>query len=109
MKQFILLSLLVSFLFTSCAAMNSGQRVETTYLSVEIFQTLGKNAALARTRDWKVVKIESLEDMYYDGKAISGTFVLVDTYTYETKNEVTKTVPVYIRLEEYRKLQKAEN
>ena len=105
----ILLSLLVSLLFTSCAAMKSGQGIETTYLSVEIFQTLNKNAALAHTRDWKVVKIESLEDTYYDGKAISGTFVLVDTYTYETKNETTKTVPVYIRLDEYRRLQKAED
>ena len=30
--------------------------------------------------------------MYYDGKNISGAYVLVGTYTYETKGGDTKTV-----------------
>ena len=42
------------------------------------------------------------EDVYYDGKKISGTFVLVDTYTYESKGSGIKTVPVYRRKSEIR-------
>lgn len=104
MKRIIALISIALLCFTSCSVMQNNINKEKTYLSVKIFQTLNKNAALARTDRWDVVKIESLEEMYYDGKSITGTFVLVDTYSYETKDGTIKTVPVYIRESEYRKL-----
>lgn len=73
-------------------------------LSVEIIQTLSKNEALARTSDWDVVKLETTEDVYYDGKKISGRFVMVGTYTYTTRNDMDKTVPVYLKESEYKKV-----
>lgn len=81
--------------------------VEVTHLSVKIFQTfVMENAALARDEDWAVVKLVSDEEMYYDDKKVEGDFVLIDTYTYETKDERLKTVPVYMRYSEYKKKQK---
>lgn len=74
------------------------------YISVEIFQTLSKTEALARTSDWDVVKLETTTDVYYDGKKISGNFVMAGTYNYTNKSFVEKTVPVYIRESEYKKL-----
>ncbi len=80
--------------------------VEVTHLSIKIFQTfVYEKAALARDKDYDVVKLVSDEEMYYDGKKIEGDFVLIDTYTYETKGERLKTVPVYMRYSEYKKKQ----
>lgn len=90
-------------LTTSCGIFSNNINSEQTYLSVEIFQTLSKYEALACTSDWKVVKVITSEDVYYDGKSLSGTYVLVDTYTYETKDERIKTVPVYRKKSELRK------
>ena len=39
----------------------------------------------------------------WDGKKISGYYILVDTYTYETKKGMIKTVPVYVLTSEYKK------
>ena len=83
-----------------------GELGQKKYLSVEIIQTLSKNEALAFTKDYKTVKIETVTDIYYDGKKISGDFCLAGTYTYTTKNGTVKTVPVYIRESEYRQLMK---
>ena len=79
---------------------------KSAYLSVEIIQTLNKNEALAWTNDYKVVKIETTSEVYYDGKNISGNFCLVGTYSYTTKEGRLKTVPVYIRDKEYKALMK---
>lgn len=74
------------------------------YLYVEIFQTLSKYEALARTKDYDVVKIETGSEVYYDGKNVSGNFCLAGTYTYTTKEDRQKTVPVYIREDDYKSL-----
>lgn len=74
-----------------------------TYLDVEIIQTLSRNAALACDNDYKVVKLETTSDVYYDGKKIYGNFILVGTYNYITKKGIIKTVPVYVRTTEYKK------
>ena len=99
------LLLTVALLATSsCSIFKNNINSEQTYLSVEIFQTLSKDSALALTTGWDydVVMIITSEDVYYDGKKISGTFVLVDTYTYESKGSGIKTVPVYRRKSEIR-------
>ncbi|MGM9754004.1 MAG: hypothetical protein ACI3ZK_08165 [Candidatus Cryptobacteroides sp.] len=41
-------------------------------------------------------------NILYDGQVVEGTWVLVDTYTYETKNNNIKTVPVLMPLSEYK-------
>jgi hypothetical protein len=72
-------------------------------LELKIVQTLGKGEALAITENYDVVKIESLTELYYDGKRLYGYFTLLDTYTYKTTQGMWKTVPVYVRSREYRK------
>ena len=76
----------------------------SAYLSVEIIQTFSKNEALAWTKDYDIVKIETTSEVYYDGKSIAGAFCLAGTYTYTTKDGRLKTVPVYIRDREYKTL-----
>ena len=76
-----------------------------TYLNLTIFQTYeGNRAALALTKNYDVVKIETVLDVYYDGKQINGNFTLIDTYSYETTKGIIKTVPVYVLTREYNKL-----
>ena len=55
--------------------------------------------------------LDTAEDTFYDGKRISGSYIMVDTYTYENKLETIKTVPVFIKVNEYnnyKPLQKEE-
>lgn len=68
---------------------------DTTYLTLTVFQTLDPQSALAFNRNFDVVKIETSSDIYYDGKKIAGLFVMDGTYTYQAKNEIVKTVPVF--------------
>lgn len=74
---------------------------ERMRLSVRIIQTLSKNEALACTEDFKVVKLETNSEIYYDGKQVAGTFRLAGTYQYTNRKGILKTVPVYIRTSEY--------
>lgn len=46
----------------------------------------------------------SSEEMYYDKLKVRGTFVLLGTYSYLNKDDLRKTVPVYIRRSEYKRL-----
>ena len=55
-------------------------------MKATIFQAVNSHEALATTsRELNsiVVKLITAEDTYYDGKKVSGTFIMVDTYTYE--------------------------
>ena len=54
--------------------------------------------------DYKVVKLETASEVFYDGKRITGNFSLVGTYSYTNKEGTRKTVPVYIRTTEYQKM-----
>lgn len=96
--------------FTTIAALSAISRAnqnnisrESSYLELRIIQTLAKGEALACTEKFEVVKIESLTEIYYDGKRVNGYFTLLDTYTYQTRNGVWKTVPVFVLNKEYRK------
>ncbi len=109
MKQF-LLSLFIAVALTSCSVLGFGGSQDrsnissrNTYLSVKIFQTLDEGSALAITDNHDAVKIISNEEVYYDGKVVSGRFILVDTYSYTTTKGVDKTVPVFMKELEYRK------
>lgn len=72
------------------------------FLGARVFQVLNSNESLAHDGT-KVVKFITAEEVYYEGLDISGKFVLVDTYTYETVEHKIKVVPVYVRLSEYNK------
>ncbi len=90
--------------FTTMAILASDENDisrERTYLSVKIFQTLSECEALAYTPNHDVVKIETVSDVYYDGKRIKGSFTLVDTYTYKTEHYSYKTVALYVLTSEY--------
>lgn len=75
-------------------------------LTLEVFQTLSRNEALCIQEgsfSIDVCKIVTETSILYDGQIISGTWVLVDTYTYKTKNNNIKTVPVLMPLSDFRK------
>lgn len=110
---FIVTAIVLCATCTSCfttmaliAASESSNNIsrEKTNLNLTIFQTLGKHEALARTNNYDVVKIETVSDVYYDGKQINGNFTLIDTYSYETTKGIIKIVPVYVLTREYNKL-----
>ena len=71
MKRLLICAIsIVALLATSsCSIFKNNINSEQTYLSVEIFQTLSKDSALAHTTGWDydVVKIITSEDVYYDG------------------------------------------
>ena len=86
------------------------------YLYLKIFQTLNENEALAVTRKNDIVKIESYEDVYYDGNIVSGKFAFIGTYTYKTVSRAgdteefrEKTVPVFMKTTEYKKIYNYKN
>lgn len=104
MKRFLPLIIACLCLLGSCGVLNKAPQVDI--LNLKVFQTLSKTEALARTSDFDVVKVIILDDLVYDGKEYSGVFVLVDTYTYTTREDIQKTVPVYMRRSDYRKINK---
>lgn len=82
-----LVYILSALILTSCASMTRSTTVnsnnpDNSILSVEIFQTLNKNEALAWNHKYKVVKLVKFDnnsELYYDGKQVTGTFNLTDT------------------------------
>ena len=109
-KPLLLLSFLILFCVSSCSiltrvSLSNASIGDKCYLNATIFQAINSHEALATTSrepNSIVVKLITSEDTYYDGKRVSGTFVMVDTYTYENKQEITKTVPVFIKVSEYK-------
>lgn len=99
MKKFILLIILC--MLSSCAITRNTAHLR--FVDATIFQTLDSNTALAIDEHFNTIQIITNEEVYYDGRQISGMFVLVDTYSYETVQHRTKVVPVYVRLSEYNK------
>ncbi|MBO7617254.1 MAG: hypothetical protein J6T22_08620 [Bacteroidales bacterium] len=109
-KALLLLSLSILLLVSSCSIFTRTSLSHATigdncYLNATIFQAVNSHEALATTSrepNSIVVKLITSEDIYYDGKKVSGTYVMVDTYSYENKQEITKTVPVFIKVSEYK-------
>ena len=110
LKNLIML-LAVSLLLSSCGIFSIGaasgkQLGDKCDLKLEVFQTLSRNEALCMEKSLyssnDVYKIITESNLLYDGQVISGRWVLVDTYTYETKDNRIKTVPVLMPLSEYK-------
>ena len=109
-KTLLLLSVSILLLLSSCSiftrtSLTNASIGDKCYLKATIFQAVNSHEALATTsRELNsiVVKLITSEDTYYDGKIVSGTFIMVDTYTYESKQEIVKTVPVFIKVSEYK-------
>ena len=105
MKKFILL--VVVCILSSCSfAITRNTRHTELFTNARIFQVLNSNEALILYDNFNVAKIITVEEVYYEGLKISGRFILVDTYTYETRVHQIKVVPVYVRLSEYNKYSK---
>ena len=90
-------------MLSSCAITRNTMHVR--FIDATIFQTIDSNTALAIDGYLNTVQVITANEVYYDGRNISGIFVLVDTYAYETA-QCIKVVPVYVRLSEYRKYSK---
>ena len=105
-KIIVILLALTVFCAQSCSTMRNNQKVGQTFLNLKVFQTLSEHEALAFTERYDVVKFISDSEIIYDGKKINGYYVLMGTYSYETKDGVVKTVPVYMLRSEYRKQNK---
>lgn len=109
MKRIVFLLIAIISL-SSCSVLKpTNDGVKSVFLNVKIFQTLDKCSALAHTKTsygyaGDCVKIVTTEDMYYDDLVVADSFVLVGTYSYVTTKDVRKTVPVYLKLKEYRKM-----
>ena len=112
-KHLIML-LAVSLLLSSCGIVTNTASTSNTIgtklgdrcnLNLKVFQTLSKTEALCTQEgsySIDVYKIVTETNILYDGQIIGGTWVLVDTYTYETKDNSIKTVPVLMPLSEYK-------
>ena len=114
-KHLIML-LAVSLLLSSCgivtntASISNPNTIGTKLgdrcnMKLKVFYTFSRSEALclqegSYSRD--VYKIVTETNILYDGQIIGGTWVLVDTYTYETKDNSIKTVPVLMPLSEYK-------
>lgn len=114
MKRIILLStIILMFLTTSCSLLEITKpktiRDATVgnicWLDVIIFQTLNNQEALAKPYNDQTfnIKIITNEEIYYDGKNISGYYIMTDTYSYIARDSTIRTVPVYMRNDEYKK------
>lgn len=81
---------------------------------MKVFQTLDRNFGLASLGknglyNGDVVALRYPQTFIYDGFTISGDFVTIGTYTYTTRDTITKTVPIVITKKDYLKLISDEN
>lgn len=90
---------------SSCVYMPDGGYAGTMGTKLRVFQTLDTNEALVwysnYESNYNVAKVVTNKEVLYDDLVLYGDFVIVDTYTYYTKNDVRKTVPVLMRRSEY--------
>jgi len=105
----ILLLLFILSLLSSCqsyAPITKASIGDKCYLNVRIFQAFNSQEALAIGIDNNniIVKLITNEDTFYDEKRLSGIYIMVNTYTYETKKGSIKTVPVFIKATEAKSL-----
>ncbi len=113
MKRIILTCLILLGLLTSCGIQSLTTDNNYGYVSIECFQALENydhvSVCLAKDSDWNICYVVSLKnlcdnnnaEMFYDGKNISGNYVLVGTYQYESKGGSSKTVKALMRKDVY--------
>ena len=110
MKKALLLffALIILLCVSSCSvftrtSLSNASIGDKCYLNATIFQAVNSHEALATTgRELNsiVVKLITSDDTFDDGKRVSGSFLMVDTSTYENKQGIIKTVPVFIKVSE---------
>ena len=120
-SRFALLAILV-VLFSGCGVGSVTPRNDifkigknTIISGYEVFQTLDSGFALAMNRNnFMVIAVKSTStyNPMYDGEIISGTVVMIDTYSYETKsdeqgNRKFKTVPLVVPYSEVKAKQQS--
>jgi hypothetical protein len=106
-------------LMSSCSIIKKIDELHPSYqyYSLEIFQTLDNfyseiadntySYGLAKDSQWNVYKVvtyrpgDDYRNNFYDGKKISGRFIFIGTYSYETKDERRKTVPCLMPKKSY--------
>ena len=101
MKRIVFITLAILCLISCGTAKHSRQNIfDSKYISGKIFQTINEFEALVLTDNYDVIKIFTAHETLYDGKKISGIYVMTDTYQYINKKDELKTVPVYIKKKE---------
>lgn len=86
-------------------------KVNTSKIDMQVFQTLDKHVALANTKGdgytiylGDVCMVMSETEIMYDNRVFKDSFVLVGTYSYETRSGIMKTVPAYVLYSEYKNI-----
>ena len=72
MKKILIFTVLAAILTFSAAAQDSEQTVEEKYLTTSVEISIIRELATAETRDQKLAAIESIEEMFSDGKIKKG-------------------------------------
>ncbi len=72
MKKIIFVTMLSALLISAVASQDDEQTVEEKYLSTSVEVSIIKELATSDTRDQKLAAIESIEDMFADGKIKKG-------------------------------------
>ncbi len=72
MRKTVFFAIFSVLLLSSVTAQNNEQTVEEKYLSTSIEVSIIRELAFSDTRDQKLAAIESIEDMFSDGKIKSG-------------------------------------
>ena len=72
MKKILIFTVLAAILTFSVAAQDSEQTVEEKYLTTSVEISIIRELATAETRDQKLAAIESIEEMFSDGKIKKG-------------------------------------
>lgn len=95
----VALFVLAILCFSSCGV-TYNRDFEHKFITGEVMQTLNEFEALVITKNYDIVKIITAKETLYDGKKISGLYVMTGTYQYTTTRGVAKTVPVYVKRKE---------
>ena len=86
----------------------TNEKSNTRRLFITCFQALNNSSeysdCLARNYDWDVFYIVSFtcpgkdkgDNIYFDGKSLTGDYVFVGTYSYVTKDKNSKTVQAFM-------------
>ena len=116
---FVLLLIIGGVTFNSCSPQQftttTNDKNKTQWLSLKCFQALGNTSeysdCLARNDNWDVFYVVSFTcpgkdkgDIYYDGKSLYGSYVFVGTYSYVTKDNLSKTVQAYMPKDNFNEL-----
>lgn len=123
MKLRIALLALFAILTSSCGITSYSPKDEfkifkpTSIQNYEIIQTFNEGFGLAMSRDnFMAIAIKSSRDLLpmYDGEIIRGRFIMIDTYTYDTRpdeqgRQTRKTVPLVVPWKEFQDLLKEDS